>query len=366
MTATLPPHIRPSNLPALSECACFEPSASDFAEAGTDRHAALRAHFEGNDGALELLPEEDAEGVRWAADYIRVKAPLSDHPIRFEQPLSLILDDFSEINGTLDAVCHLDLFDLKWRERDYRAQLACYVLMRLQELGINATITVHVLYAAFRRAEVFHLDETSARAIVLPIIDRALAPHPQPTPCSYCGWCANRLTCSALNERAQAVAAGREDWKLQTYHASKITSPAEMAKALTLARFLLKWAEAVNFHARQMAIQKGVSIPGYELKSKASRSSCADVLGAFHATGLSAEDFLKCCDVLLNTSKSNPDKRGLADVLKDNRSISKAAATRELKRILQPFMRTPKDQLYLKALNDSGDETSTDEETTNA
>jgi hypothetical protein len=347
MTAALPTHIRPSNLPALSQCPCFEPSASDFAEAGTDRHAALRAHFESNDGLLELLPEEDAEGVRWAAEYIRMKAPLSDHPIGFEQPLSLILDDFSEINGTLDATCHLDLFDLKWRERDYRAQLAAYVLMRLQELGIDATITVHVLYAAFRRAEVFHLDATSARAIVLPILDRARDPDRQSNPCTYCSWCARQLTCPALNIRAQAVAAGREDWQLQSYHCSEITDPRQMSRALTLAKHLAKWCKAVEHHALDMVIKRGEQIPGYTLKSRAGKRSCHDLTGAFNSLGLPVETFLACCDIRFSTSKENPDKKGIEDVYSAAHGVKKAAAKRELSRKLQPFLRTPKDNPYL-------------------
>ena len=361
MTSTLPANIRPSSMPALAQCSCFEPSASDFAEAGTDRHAALRAHFAGDDSLLDLLPEDDAEGVRWAADYIRMKAPLADHPIRFEHPLTLILEDFTEINGTPDATCHFDLFDLKWRERDYTAQLACYVLMRLQELGRNATIRVHVLYAVFRRAEVFDLDESSARAIVQPILDHARDLDRQPTPCSYCTWCARQLTCTALNQRAQAVGAGREDWQLESYHCSEITDPLQMSRALILARHLAKWCKAVEHHALDMVIKRGQQIPGFTLKSRAGKRSCHDLTGAFNALGLPVETFLSCCDVRFSTSKDNPGKKGIEDVYAAARGMKKAAAKRELSRKLQPFLRTPKDNPYLAPETQTEEE----EETTN-
>lgn len=359
---TIDPRIRPSNLPALKECPCFEPGPSDFAEAGTDRHQALRAHFDGNDGLLDLLPAEDAEGVLWAAEYIRTRAPLSDHPLRFEHPLTLILDDFSEISGTPDVTCHLDLFDLKWRRRDYTAQLACYVLMRLQELGISATIHVHILYGAFQQAEVLNLNAESARAIVQPIIERARDPNRQPSPCSYCSWCANQLTCAASNLRAQTVAAGRDDWQLQTYHASNILDPREMSKALTLAKHLAKWCKAVEHHALEMALKRGEQIPGYKLKSRAGKRSCHDLAGAHQMSGLPVDTFLACCDLRFTTSKDNPSKKGLEDVYAETHGLKKSAAKRELARKLQPFLRTPKDNPYLAA----DTQTEEEEETTHA
>lgn len=344
---TLKSNIRPSALPMLAQCPCFESSASDWAEQGTDRHAALKAHFEGDDSLLELLPEEDAEGVRWAAEYIRLKAPMADHPLRFEHTLTLTLDDFSEISGTPDVVCQVDLFDLKWRERDYLPQLACYVLMRLQELGMDVTLRVHILYGALRRAEVLHLDGEAARKIVMPILARAKDPNRKPNPCDYCSWCARRLTCEALNERAQTIAAGRDDWKLQQYHCSQITDPAEMSKALQLAKHLSKWCKAVEHHATEMVQKQGLQIPGFILKFRAGKRSCANLQGAFNTLRIPVESFLACCDVRFSTSRENPDRKGIEDVYAAAQGISKAAAKRELKHKLEPFMRTPKESAYL-------------------
>lgn len=342
--------LRASSLPALKECPSFESGSTEWTESGTDRHAALRAHFEGDDTLLDLLPEDERSAVLWAADYIRVHANTTDHPMTWEQGITVILDDFSEIPGTPDAVCSADIFDLKWRFRDYTAQMAHYAAARFQELPGIDRIKVHLLFGCFKRAEILEFDRQSAIHIVSSIAEKVRT-NPEPTPCSYCGWCARRVTCKALNERAQTVAAGREDWKLAQYHASEITSPAEMARALLLAKHLSKWCEAIEYHAKEMAIKQGVTIPGYELKSKAGKPSCADMIGAFNATGLTPEEFLQCCEVRMSTSKDNPDKRGLVDVLAVKKSIPKAAAQRELKKALEPFMRTPKEVFYLKALN---------------
>lgn len=352
--------LRASSLPALKECPSFESGSTEWTESGTDRHAALRAHFEGDDTLLDLLPEDERSAVLWAADYIRVHANTTDHPMTWEQGITVILDDFSEIPGTPDAVCHTDIFDLKWRLRDYNAQMAHYAAARFQELPGIETIRVHLLFGCFKRAEVLTFTRESALQIVATIAEK-VRNNPEPTPCSYCGWCAKRVTCAALNERAQTVAAGREDWKLAQYHASEITSPAEMAKALQLAALLEKWAKAVRHFAKEMVLKQGITLPGYELKTEAGKSSCADVIGAFNASGLTAEEFLQCCEIRLETSKTNPAKRGLTDVLKAKKNISKAAAKRELKKALEPYMRTPREVFKLKAINDSGDEETTEE-----
>lgn len=346
--------LRASSLPALAQCSAFESGSTEWTESGTDRHAALHAHFAEDDTLLDLLPEDEQEGVRWAAEYIRLKAPMEEHPLMWETPAQVILDDFTEIPGRMDAYCGREVFDLKWRQRDYSAQMALYALARLQ--ATNAfEVRVHILFAAFKRAEVIIFDHESASKIVEEIVAKTRT-NPEPTPCDYCGWCAKKVTCQALNDRAQAVAAGREDWKLAQYHASELANPSEMAKALVLAKHLSKWCEAVEHFAKEMWIKKGLTIPGYELRSKAGKSSCHDILSAFQASGLDHLEFLKCCEIRLETSKENPDKLGLANVLKAKLGISKAAAKRELKKKLKPYLRTPKQSFYLKAVNEPEEE----------
>jgi hypothetical protein len=356
--------MRASSLPALSQCPSFESGSTEWTESGTDRHTALADHFTGgNDTMLNLLDDDEQDGIRWAADYIRLKANLAEHPITWEKENSCtaILDDFTEIPGTPDAICGIDIFDLKWRYRDYTAQMALYAAARLQELPGIDKVRVHLLFAAFKRAEILEFDRESALGIVEKIVAK-VRENPAPQPCDYCGWCAKRVCCPALNERAQTVAAGREDWTLEQYHASAITSPTEMAKALRLAAQIEKWAKAVKHFAKEMVLKQGVTIPGYELTSKAGKASCADVIGAFNASGLQASEFLQACELRLNTSKKNPAKKGIIDLYYTiNKGISKAAAKRELKRLLDPYMRTPTLSYSLKAINSTEDDEETED-----
>jgi hypothetical protein len=359
--------LRASSLPALAECPCFEASSSDFADAGVDRHTALQKHFAGDDSLLDLLPEEDQAGVRWAADYIRVKANLTEHPLTWEREntSTAILPDFTEIPGTPDAVCSLDIFDLKWRQRDYTAQMAAYALMRLQAIDLNSNveIRVHVLYACFKRAEVLTFDLETAQSIIQPIADHYNDPNKKPTTCTYCGWCSKQLICDSFNQPALQAVQARDDWKLETWHPSQIEDPHQMAKLLRAVPLLEKLCKSARYHAKEMVLNKGITIPGFELKSENGKSSCFDVAGAFNAMPLTAAEFLQCCDVRLETSKTHPDKKGLVEMLKEkNGHPSKAAAKREVKRLLKDYMRTPKEVLKLKAINQP-DEEETDETT---
>ncbi|HYE30261.1 MAG TPA: DUF2800 domain-containing protein [Methylomirabilota bacterium] len=322
--------MRPSSLPALAQCPCFESGpSSDDAKAGTARHAALSAYLAGNDGPASQLPEEDQEGIEWAAEYIRIHADIASHPLRCEQPMTLLLDDWSEIKGTPDIVCGTEIFDLKWRERDYLAQMAAYAWMRIQELPPGAGIKVHILFAQNRKAHVQTFDEHICRAIIQPIIDAARADDRKPNPCAYCDWCAHKVACPALQDRALAVAKGREDWQLEQYHTSQITEPTEMAKALVLAKLVKKWAEAVEHFAAEMVVKQGKQIPGWRLQEKAGRRQCIDLQGAYTATGMPLDQFLPCCQITFGD---------LEEAYAKYHKVTKSAAAKEIKTKLAPFV----------------------------
>src|SRR5262245_59524292 len=97
--------IRPSSLPMLAQSPCFESGdGNEFEESGTNRHAYLHALYRfdiGQEGSQikqfcangHLLSEEEMEAVQWAYDYIKLHAPMSDHPIHFERKMTLINAD---------------------------------------------------------------------------------------------------------------------------------------------------------------------------------------------------------------------------------------------------------------------------------
>lgn len=372
--------IRPSSLPMLQQCPCFEAGdTSAFAEEGTQRHALLAAMLapETKRGGISTrdlpviddtvgeekitdksgnLSDEDIEGVEWAAQYIGVHAPMSDFPLRIEHrvnPLDDNLDPLFENGGTLDYSCGPVLFDLKWRYRDCTAQMAAYALALFEE-G-HTVVTVHVLYGQPRRAERFTLDEQSARELVSGIIASARAENAQPRPCDYCGWCAKRLTCKPYTRTAKRVAEGYADEALleqvKNWHPSQMQTAEEIALALTIARKLLgPWCKSVEFHAREMVLKQGIQLPGYELKEKAGKSHVTDVAKAHEALGLPVADLLSCCELRLNTSKTYKDRKGVIDVFAKVNELKTAPAKRAVKQKLSDLITTGKPTLALVAV----------------
>jgi hypothetical protein len=354
--------IRPSSLPMLDQCPCFESgTSSEYAEAGTARDTALTALLQGNAEPLATLSDEDADAVRWAADQIKLRAPMSDYPLEAKPRVNPLGSDFLpyfENGGEPDFICGPMVIDLKSRERDYTAQLAAYAIDRF-EAGFEE-VTVLLLFASLQRWDTYKLDEQSARAKVEKIIAKAKAPDKQPSPCDYCHWCAKQLTCKPHIDTAKRVAAGYADAAHQalvtSWHPSEMSDPAQIALGLSVARRILKpWIESMEFHAREAVLKKGVSLPGYELKERKGKSYVADVAQAHQLLGVEAAQFLQCCDLRMNTSKTYPDKRGVIDVFATVKEIPKAAAKRQVNQLLEPVIKTSQPTVSLVAVGDAAE-----------
>lgn len=293
--------IRPSSLPMLAECPQFvsggDDDVSEYADAGTLRHKALYALLAGDDDKpLLALPEVDRSGVQWAAEQIRLLAPMSDYPLECEVRDSFVGPNFIEISGTPDVVCGPYVFDLKWRPRNYDAQMAAYAGMRFDK-GWEK-VDVYLLFGATQRKSHLRLDSDGVDEVLLKVINPLLDKAPA-RPCEYCDWCSKRLTCPARLEQVNALAAGREDWELEQYHASKIETPEEMGKALRLAKHVAKWAESVIYHAREMAVKRGVTPTGYKVTTKQGNRYVSSVTEAYARLGMPQDKFLELCSVSL-------------------------------------------------------------------
>jgi hypothetical protein len=298
--------------------------------AGTNRHAALHAILTQeptSDPPNEYLAldDSDRESVQWAADYVRLKAPMSEYPLECERKDFFVGPDFTRIEGTPDVVCGNHVFDLKSRQRDYTAQMAAYSLMRFERLPGAESVTVHLMYTESRRVQVLEFDREAAEAIVQRIQESVTAPEAGYTPCDYCGWCGARITCPALVARAGAVANGREDWHLEQYHSSQIDDPAEMGKALRMARHLADWCEAVEHRAKEMAIKDGKVPVGFKIQTRQGNRFIPDIKAAFAVAGLPQDEFLAACDVKFSA---------LVDRHAAINGMKKAPAEREMERRL--------------------------------
>lgn len=302
--------IRPSSLPILAQCAAFkgdEQRGEDDKNAGTLRHSALATALAGDRVALDSLADDEADAVEWALEYIKTHSP-DGHAMRIEQKVSAMDDDFNIITaGTPDVTCGPELFDLKWRERNYDEQMAAYALAMMQNDGWPC-VRIHILFAERKFARVITMTMEEATAIVAPIIKAAGEPDAKPMACDYCGWCAKRLTCPAMTVNVKPLVDARPEftddqraafaeWMAGGAHASKLTDAAFMSIALKIARQIADWCEAVEHHAKELAIKQGIVPTGFKLQSRQGNRFISSVTDAFARAGLPQDEFLKICEI---------------------------------------------------------------------
>ena len=353
--------IRPSSMPALALCPRFDgdPEGNDDTTAGTLRHEAFAAALAGDDSKLAALSEEDRIGTDWAINYVKAHTS-NDVALKIERKLTLLDDDFNEVmSGTPDAVAGNQIFDLKWRRRNYVEQMATYALAVMRDQGFEV-MQIHILYALEMRAEKFRITIDEAELMVNKIVDAARNPNAIPTTNEYCGWCAHRLTCSAVLANVQTVANGyAETEPAKSWHPSQMQTGKELAEALHIWRTVLKkWGESIEFHALDAATKRGLTLPGFEIKQRSGKQWCKDIGSAFTMSRMEQAQFLKCCDLRLNTSAKNKEKLGIFDAYASIHGMPKAAAKRELLKALTEACAIeagPTTQ-YLKSVSDSSDD----------
>lgn len=334
--------MRPSTLPMLAACPCFESDGNEsaFTAAGTNRHKLAAAYLKDGESALNEVEEDESDKVRWACKYLLDHAPTTEFPLRIEERRVLLDEDFTELMaGTPDVTCGPHLFDFKSRPRDYREQMAAYALMIFQELDFDQ-VTVHLLFCEIESERTFMLTKMEATAIVLAVIALAHDKDRKPTACEYCSWCSKNLTCSALMKPAAEIARARganandvavfESFIMDGAHPSKIIDSGVMGVILRVMRVVAVAVKSAEHAAKEMAVKQGMVPEGFKLQSKAGKTFVTDVPTAFGLCSLPQEEFLKGCQVRLNTSKKYPDQVGLVDIYKKFHGISKTTQAKKV------------------------------------
>lgn len=320
MSTTTTVELRPSKMPALAACPCYDSQeeAGEAAERGTFLHSImeewLRTGAQPSGRTITRLNDDEYHGIMWAVEYIKTIA--NGAPLELEQKMGFYLspNDMDPLfEGTQDAGCQFHLFDLKTGdEHDYEFQMAAYAAMRCQRDNINS-IRVHILYSRTRQSHSYNITREDAELAICDIVQRAQDPSKKPTlgGCSFCKWCANAGTCPELKKGADAVTAGRDDWKLDTYHAHQISDPIQMAKALRMARMIKQWAEGVEHHAKEMVNKQGLLLPGFKLQRRQGVRTVTDTAQALLLSGLSAEQFIACCTAKVGELEKALGKEGM-------------------------------------------------------
>lgn len=369
-------NIRPSSLPALAACPCFESSGdpSAFALAGNNRHRLAAEFLKIGESALENTDEEEAEKVRWSCKYLLDHAPMSEFPLRIEERRVLLNEDFEQVMaGTPDVTCGRKGFDFKSRPRGYAEQMAAYALMMFQDLGDGGTVEFHLLFCELQSERVLTFTKMEATAIVHDVLTAANAPDRKPVPCEYCGWCAKNLTCPALMRPALEIAKARgadendtkvfESFITGGAHPSNIVDPGVMGVILRIMRCVGKAVDSAEHHAKEMAFKQGMVPEGFKVQSRAGKTFVSDVVQAFGLTALPQDEFMRACQLRLNSSKKYPDQIGIVDIYKKFHGIAKTTqAKKSLMEKLSPVVRQAQPSMSLVSVKRGGAETQEEEE----
>ena len=259
--------LRPSNLPKLAVCPCYEsnPVAGPAAERGTLLDTAFRAEILGLEERFIIgnkLTTDEISAVAWSVSMVRVMVGRERVLAREDDCRVKMLG----LSGTADAVVptRLTHFDLKTgMRRNYREQMAAYAL-GFMESQFASEWTAHLLFCDQREIETIRFTYDEALGIVEHVIWEFNDPDKKPSPCEYCGWCAKAETCAA---RLAIVAEGITTTDPGFDFDAVLSAPDK------LGRFLACCAVVEDFRerAKQVAterIKTGGDVPGWKLVTR--------------------------------------------------------------------------------------------------
>jgi hypothetical protein len=314
----------------LAQCPKFEGAPSEYTDEGKKRHNVLAEYLKGNKKVLEEVNENFREDLEWALEYIDINGPKLDHPTIIETMQEGVLPNGLPIKGTPDVVIGPEVFDLKWRPRDYRPQMAAYAYMILDSQEAITEIRTHLLFGSTQTVRKHKWTKESAWDCIREIIANVESAWAAPIPCEYCGWCAKRPDkCEALIQQVNIALASNPEWNLPQWHSSEIKTAEQMGMALRIARTLADWCESVEYHAKEMAIKQGMVPTGFAIQNRQGNRFIDDVSAAFKSSTLPQDEFIKACAV---------KPRILFDTYAAFHGMAKKAAERELEQKLGAIM----------------------------
>ena len=317
----------PSSIKMSAHCPGYEGESgtNPAAEMGTRIHEALET---GDWSGLNDYESSLAQGCRNAEDAIFNKhgyVDFSELEDFKEIRLTMTLQDGEETFGTCDR---LTVNGTEAVQIDYKTgqgavdepqdnwQAKAYALGAFQRFP--QLDTIHFYFIACRRDEIlFHTftrdDVDEIIHAISGVIQRAKEIRacfskadpslliPQTKICNYCknaGKCPSLAKLAA--ETAIKYAPGEENFlpMPEQVHGSFCDDPEELAKMLRVVPIVRKWASGVEFAARNLAIEEGVDVPGFEVKERRGRRSITSALAAYGVIKdmVNVEDFLDGID----------------------------------------------------------------------
>ena len=256
--------LRPSNLPKLAICACFEPNAEagPAAARGTMLDGVFRRRLHGDKSDDTAIAKDELDAVDWAIDTLRAIAGTAN--IITDEDRCKI--ECSGLTGTADAwLPELGMSaDLKTGQlRNYREQMAAYAL-GFMDATFRTEWTSHLLFCDQRQLVTHRFTYDEANALVTDVIARFHDATKEPVVCDYCSWCAKCDSCPARLELAAKALTPTEP----AFNFEGILADNEkLGHFLTACAVLDDFRESAEEAAKKRLIA-GDKIPGWKLSSR--------------------------------------------------------------------------------------------------
>lgn len=193
---------------------------------------------------------------------------------------------------------------------------------------------VEVTFACPRRDEVSshvfkRADYQKMLLHIYTVIERAGNPAVQPTfSVQSCEFCRKRMACPVVKNNLFKVAAYYDpglshlEVAVRNAHSSQVNDPLVMSSLLKVAEVCQKWVDSVKHHGAKLAIEQGVDIPDYEMRTRSVSTKEDDGAKVYSAvkTLFTPEEFISACRV---------SKTKLDDIVSERASRGQKKAARE-------------------------------------
>ena len=259
-------------LPKLASCPVFvgASGASAAAERGARLDAIIRSAFGGDAHRHKMIELEgdDLAACKWGVETLERLA--AGHPIETrEEYLQMDVPGLSR-PGTADAVC----VEKKWvadiksgQVRNYREQMAAYSLACMDATWEDRW-TAHVVYVDQQLVRSYEFTREQCERILADVVGRATSPLAQPTPCEYCGWCANKDRCKALVLQSKHALADIDATNKDTLSIIRdriLADPAKHSDFVARYKWFVKEFGEPLVKALKARLVAGEEMPGWKL-----------------------------------------------------------------------------------------------------
>ena len=258
------PVLRPSSLPKLAACACYEsnPDAGPAAARGTMLDGVFRRRIQSAKSDDTAIAKDELDAVDWAIDTLRAIAGTAN--IITDEDRCKI--ECAGLTGTADAwLPELGMSaDLKTGQlRNYREQMAAYAL-GFMEATFHTEWRTHLLFCDQRQLVTHRFTYDEANALVTDVIARFHDSTKQPVVCDYCSWCAKAETCPPrLELAAKALTPTEPAFNFEVV----LADDEKLGHFLTACAVLDDFRERAEEAAKKRLIASD-KIPGWKLSSR--------------------------------------------------------------------------------------------------